>query len=321
MEKIETGKILTHMDRIHGKKKPITADVFLTNFCNNNCEYCTYKRHKNDTGSAYMPYEDFKRYARKLKTMGVKGIILTGGGEPTINPDFDKICDFLERNKYPYGINTNFNELKFIKPEYLKVSLDGWDEESYERIRGVRAYGKTRENIKRYAEWKKKYSPNTALGIQIVGTGIVEINRFYEANKDLDVDYISIRPVESTCGKYYKNLSKDADNDPYLIMLYLNQLRKEDSRVQINYKWNMLGKREKTCIANWAQVAIDEKGNLLYCCHKPNEIVGHILEPNVLEKKRKYKTDKTTCDIPCRMSGPNMEYNKYRNNINPAKFI
>lgn len=45
MEKNITGeKMLSHIDRIAGEKKPITADIFLTNYCNNRCPYCTYGR-------------------------------------------------------------------------------------------------------------------------------------------------------------------------------------------------------------------------------------------------------------------------------------
>ena len=94
MEKNITGeKMLSHIDRIVGEKKPITADIFLTNYCNNRCPYCTYGRWELDTGARAMRYEDFITYAKRLAAMGVQGFILTGGGEPTINPDFEKIAD------------------------------------------------------------------------------------------------------------------------------------------------------------------------------------------------------------------------------------
>ena len=34
------NKMLAHLDRIVGEHKPITADIFLNNFCNNRCPYC-----------------------------------------------------------------------------------------------------------------------------------------------------------------------------------------------------------------------------------------------------------------------------------------
>lgn len=44
----------------------------------------------------------------------------------------------MESQGIHYGINTNFNRMVRIKPDYLKVSLDGWDEDSYAERRGVR---------------------------------------------------------------------------------------------------------------------------------------------------------------------------------------
>lgn len=319
MEKISSGKILTHTDRFK-KHRPITADVFLTNYCNNNCDYCTYKRNKLACDRYDMPYSEFRKYATRLRRLGVLGIILTGGGEPTLNPEFELMTKFLERNRYHYGINTNFNEIKYCKPDFLKVSLDGWDEDSYERVRGVRNYEKTVENIRMFSEWKEKNSPKTLLGIQMVGKSVTEVDAFYKANKDLDVDYISIRPVESRRGKYYAK-NRDANEDPHMIRLYLKRLAEHDKRVTVNFKWDMLNTKSNFCNANWAQIAVDERGNVLYCCHKPDEIVGHLSEKDILKKKANFKTNMKKCDTPCRMTCPNYEYLEYKKKARPASFI
>ena len=135
---INAEKMLSHIDRIAGEQMPITADIFLTNYCNNKCKYCTYGRWKLERDAKAMTYEEFIKYADRLQKLGVQGFILTGGGEPTICPDFTRITKWLEDKGIHYGVNTNLNELELIKPDYLKVSLDGYDEESYERSRGVR---------------------------------------------------------------------------------------------------------------------------------------------------------------------------------------
>ena len=43
MKMISENKILFFPEHIVDKR-PITADVFLTNYCNNRCPYCTYRR-------------------------------------------------------------------------------------------------------------------------------------------------------------------------------------------------------------------------------------------------------------------------------------
>lgn len=304
MGNIAGDKMFSHIERALNDQRPITADVFLTNYCNNKCPYCTYGRWDLDEKAYSMKYEDFVAYAERLRSLGVEGFILTGGGEPTICEDFGKITVWLEKNSIHYGVNTNFNITQYIKPDYLKVSLDGWDEESYEKRRGVRAYEKVRDNIARYASWKKVNSPWTSLGIQIVVQDAMEVLKFWESNKDLPVDYIVFRPVESTGGMYYRGEYSDI----YLrtIRDEIKEIQKKDARVVRNFKWEMLDRQEERCTAQWAQIAVNERGEVMYCCHKPYQIVGHVMDENILEKKRAAATDMGKCDIPCRMTAPNM---------------
>ena len=300
---ISSGKILNYVDRIYGDQRPITADVFLDNYCNNNCPYCTYKRWHFDESARYMKFEDFVQYAKRLKELGVEGIILTGGGEPTISQDFDEIVSWMDSNGYKYGINTNFNSYVECNPEYLKVSLDAWDRESYAAIRGVDKYDTVRDNIKRFAEYKKY---NTRLGIQLLAKRAEDVWKFYDANKDLPVDYMVIRPVESIFGRYYKELNEDdALSHPDIIIRAIENVAKEDDRIVLNFKWHMLDTKFDSCVGQWSQIAINELGEVMYCCHKPYQIVGHIMDEDILEKKRKAETDMKMCDVPCRLTSVN----------------
>lgn len=311
--------MLSHIDRIAGEKKPITADIFLTNYCNNRCPYCTYGRWTLDSGAYAMRYEDFIIYAKRLSELGVQGFILTGGGEPTINPDFERIAWWLNENHMHWGINTNFNKLLRVKPDYLKVSFDGYSEESYQKLRGVAAYGKVRENIKAYVEWKRKNSPETSLGIQQLVKEPEDVQRFYDANKDLDVDYMIFRPVESTAGKYYRDERKKRDAEE--IKRIVTGMAEKDERVTLNFKWGLLGRQEETCTASWAQIALNEKGQVMYCCHKPYQIIGHIMDEDILAKKMAAVTDMSMCDIPCRMTAPNLEVKRMKQARKDACFI
>lgn len=298
---IDSLKLIRHIERFT-EQTPITADVFLTNFCNNKCPYCTYHRWSLDPGARYMAYEDFVKYSTRLFELGVKGIILTGGGEPTINPDFDQITKWLENNGIRYGINTNFNVFKDFSPTYLKVSLDGYDEQSYKLKRGVHAYSRVIENIKKYRENGKH--KDTSFGVQIVVNDLSEIERFYEGVKGLDVDYIVYRPIESTYRCAYTD--NDVQTTIPVLTKHIQSIARLDKRVVMNSKWTQLDVFPKQCSANWAQIALDEKGNVIYCCHKPYEIVGHIMDANILEKKRNFHTDMSKCDVPCRLTASNL---------------
>lgn len=311
--------MLSHIYRIAEDHRPITADIFLNNYCNNRCGYCTYARWELDSNAYSMAFDDFVKYTERLVDFGVLGFILTGGGEPTICKDFKQIAAWLEEKGLKYGINTNFNKLVYFKPEYLKVSLDAWDESSYEENRGVRRYAVVRENIKRYAKWKKENSPHTSLGIQCIAKSVDHVKKFYDANADLDVDYIVFRPVESTGGCAYAD--KTERKKAAKIMDAIKDLAARDPRVNLNFKWNLLDAQEQECVASWSQIAINERGEVMFCCHKPYQIIGHIMDKDIMEKKAAAKTDMKMCDIPCRLTAPNAFVAKTMENRKNSMFI
>ena len=312
------NKILSHLDRIVGSRLPITADIFLDNYCNNNCGYCVYKRWEFDHDARSMSFDDFVTYARRLQDLGVLGFILSGGGEPTISKDFDKIVEWLDDNHIKYGINTNFNRYFECKPEYLKVSLDAWDCRSYRQIRGVDAYKQVRMNIIDFAKHK---DPKTSLGIQLIAKDAQDVSLFYEANKDLPVDYIVIRPVESTGGNWYRELLKTDRCQPQAIMEVIRKIAEVDPRVKMNYKWDLIGKKFSECIGQWSQIAVNELGQVMYCCHKPYQIIGHVMDEDILEKKALTITDMSMCDIPCRLSSVNHSIEMLFQERKNAEFI
>lgn len=317
---ISNNKIIYNLDNIVSRK-PITADIFLNSACNNKCPYCTYARYKQRS-STYMTFKDFERNITILLENGVKGVILTGGGEPTISPDFDKITDFLEQNSIPYGINTNFNMFKAIKPNYLKISLDGYDRESYQKARGVDRYDIVLTNIKEYLKYRRMSKPGTfktSVGIQTVATSVVDAVRFYEAHKELDVDYFNIRPMESTCGKYYQDAH--ASNERNAILSYLQELNKLDSRVCINYKWHEVKTQFDKCYANFSQIAVNENSEVMYCCHKPYEIIGRLDDKDIWEKRERFQTNMQMCDVPCRLTAPNNFIQSLQDAPSDAAFI
>lgn len=305
-------KILKHLDNLT-ERRPITAQIQLCNFCNNFCKYCRYvgvpKQQKKSVS-----IDEFKQYVGILRDLGVKGFILTGG-EPTISDDFDVITEWLEDNEIPYGINTNFNVLKFIRPRYLKVSIDGFDAASYKEVRKIDRYETVIENLRRYLEWKKENGVQTKVGIQQVGMDKEGCQLFYEAHCDLDVDYMNFRPVETVDHLFYDG----CDEKP--VIEYLEKLREKDSRVHINYKYYQVRTRFEKCHANFLQIALNPFGNVIYCCQKSDDIVGHITDPDILSKMAAYHTNMESCPVPCRMTGPNVLVRDMETKTSDSMFI
>lgn len=84
--------------------------------CNFHCSYCDEFTHDNK--SNHIPFEVAKNTIDKIveKTQGKKIKINLTGGEPTVNPDIEKIINYMHEKDIDIGITTNGSRtLKFYK--------------------------------------------------------------------------------------------------------------------------------------------------------------------------------------------------------------
>lgn len=302
---IRQNKLSGFVERLSGDFRPITADIFLTDFCNAKCCYC---RYNHETGK-YIKFDDFKKYVDRLISIGVKGIILTGGGEPTINPDFKKIVTWLEENNIPYGINTNLIKEIECNPIFLKVSVDSGDKDRYKATRGVDKLDDVLNNLRKFIAYKHENLYKTRIGVQCVAISKNDVLSFYNVVKDIDVDYIYFRPLEQVGGSHVTNI----DVEQWLCGI-------DDDRINISFKFGLKDYKPQKCHANWSVITVNCDGNVPYCCHFPNNIVGNILDDDILQKKNQYCIDMAFCETPCRLSGAN--YYLEMTNIEPdAVFV
>ena len=242
----------------------------------------------------------FKKIYNRLCDLGVQGIILTGGGEPTINPDFKKITNLLESQHVPYGVNSNFNVYAEFTPTFLKVSIDEGDEARYAKMRGANKLRQVVENIKRYRAFLESKDAKTRLGIQCVTKSLEQVERFYYSVA-LElwawVDYIQFRPVEMV----------GANLDYNEIDKYLKHLQKLDRKVYRSYKFDYVQTKFDYCPASWAAITVDVEGMVHYCCNRPDLVIGSIFDEDILLKKEATVPNMNLCERPCRLTGANVQ--------------
>lgn len=103
--------------------------------CNLKCPYCSVTHRKVHNR---ISIDVIKDYVEKLMTLGLRAVILTGGGEPTIYPGFNELVQWL---KYDCGLSvaliTNGTQARRVQGEtwrcfsWVRVSInlfDGWEE-------------------------------------------------------------------------------------------------------------------------------------------------------------------------------------------------
>ena len=176
--------------------------------CNQTCAFC-WSQEAVDDSQPYLPTDLLIRLIDDYADGGGGTITFSGGGEPTLHPDLDRIAERLVARQLRYGAITNGlrvtdKALKFFKhAEWIKISLNGIDELQYRKQYSrpnLTHLSKTIENIgllKRVAKADAIISASMVITALVQGDDDIE-RFFFKALNDLGVHYILFRPYIGT---------------------------------------------------------------------------------------------------------------------------
>lgn len=104
-----TTKLLKHLDKLKLLQEgtppsPVMAHISLINACNLTCSFCCFA---NRDLSEKLSLEKVKQALDSFKKIGVTGVEFTGGGEPTIHPNFEEIVEYAHSLGFKLGLCTN----------------------------------------------------------------------------------------------------------------------------------------------------------------------------------------------------------------------
>lgn len=131
-------KLLKHLDKLkliqdNEPPSPVMVHISLINACNLTCSFCCFA---NRDLSDRLDIKQIKKALQSFKKIGVTGIEFTGGGEPTLHPDFHEIVQFAHNLGFKLGLCTNGKLLgSRIKKEtvklfsWIRIGLYGFYEE------------------------------------------------------------------------------------------------------------------------------------------------------------------------------------------------
>ena len=269
---------------------PIAMDLHLTGACNLRCPRCSGGERKGSLSSELV-YD----LLRQLREGDVRGIIYTGGGEPTMHQDFSKIIRYTKELGFSIGLITNGSLLTDEIMEtisacnaWVRVSLDSYNEESYNKNYGVTGdnFQTVCKNIAKLVDIKKKLKSKCTVGVgylvdDVVIPGMVSAS---ERVKEYGVDYIQFRQFESFTsypGRLSALETKDYvrfDFEKFALNLKeCRALATDDFRVTCHeYKFKRIGEAAKGipvkppsysgCHGSQFTGAITATGDVCICC-------------------------------------------------------
>lgn len=302
------AKLLYHADRLAAIKAgqtppPVNVEIDLSNRCDLKCAGCHFaythtrgpwagKAYKPDgaiSGGDLMDVELAHRILFELKEAGVKSVTWTGGGEPTLHPQFNGIIHWangwgIEQGIYSHGAYITGDRAAWMKQHFAWVyfSLDAYDRDSYRQYKGVDRFDRVTENIRRIAALDGKATIGAGF---LLHTGNCDrVGDMVALGKDLGVDYVQFRPVIH----YSQEAPAQQVDDVQWISRAINALRKYagDPFVQAD-PWRFEAYRDwtghgySTCYWSALQTVITPNGKVWRCTNKrehPDALLGDLTQ-------------------------------------------
>ncbi|HHT9159544.1 MAG TPA: radical SAM/SPASM domain-containing protein [Candidatus Brocadiaceae bacterium] len=193
---------------------PLHIRIKPTNVCSHNCWYCGYRRENIQLGKDmvkkdYIPREKMMEIIDDILDMGVRAVTFSGGGDPFDYSFLLEGIKKLSRSPIKFASLTNGTKLKGEIAEifahygtWLRISIDGWDDESYSQYRRVPKgeFTKVMKNMEDFKEMEGR----CLLGIYVIidNKNASHIYGLIKRLKDIGVDSVKLAPcLVSDSGK------------------------------------------------------------------------------------------------------------------------
>lgn len=198
-----------------GSSKPWVVELDPTTACNLACHGCISASLLNQGG---FKRDRIKELAKEFKEIGIKAVVLIGGGEPMAHPEFGYLVDYFYKNDIHVGVTSNgtlihkyANSLAY-HTKWVRISVDAGCEEVFQQYR-PHASGKSQFNKVINGMRKLAKSRTTKLGFSFLvlekvgadkrhndkGKNFVETNatdifKAAKLAKDIGCDYFEVKP-------------------------------------------------------------------------------------------------------------------------------
>lgn len=187
-------------------KAPIHIRIKPTNVCAHDCWYCAYRADNLQLGKDmvekdFIPKDKMLEIIDDCSEMGVSAITFSGGGDPFYYKYLLDAVKKLSTTNISFASLTNGARLDgeiaelFAKyGTWIRISIDGYDDASYAKYRGIKEgeFSKVMQNIENF----KKLGGKCLLGVCIV-TDKDNWHKIFDMTKKLKalgVDSVKIAP-------------------------------------------------------------------------------------------------------------------------------
>ncbi|KKN02486.1 hypothetical protein LCGC14_1117300 [marine sediment metagenome] len=222
-------KVLHHPKRLDALRRgeampPLRVQLVPTNRCNQRCQSCAYRLKDYTTSQTFksteeIPYEKLVQIVSDCKSLGVKAIEITGGGEPTVHPHFLDLCQLVLKADIDLGVVTNgvrwspkYSQV-LSGASWVRFSLDAGCSKTYAEYResSRMTYDRVRKNLRDLVMHRGNSGLLVGVGFVVTGQNWSEVRGAAARARDDGADNMRISALFQNEGvEYFKNFYREA---------------------------------------------------------------------------------------------------------------
>ena len=244
--------------------------------CNLRCPNCLFiLENPNKFFNSHLTSEQFEDTLKKYNKDMTAEVMFLSGGEPLIHPEFEKLVKISRKYKMSPKVSTNGvlimnNPSSLLDLDYINVSMDSYDYETFKKYRGgtKRQFDRILEGLNFLKEKKLNFSLSYVLSAE----NVFEIEKMIEFSERLKPAFAcfhninphgstEFKPLFSHDKKSMKHLTKILERNDYAIDIHTTHIFNEKSP---HFK-------EAKCIQPWYYFCFNSKGAVSVCCHMEHD--------------------------------------------------
>jgi spore coat polysaccharide biosynthesis protein SpsF (cytidylyltransferase family)/MoaA/NifB/PqqE/SkfB family radical SAM enzyme len=235
---------------------PISVELSLTNRCNHACVWCSDAAIRRRLPGE-LDMDSLISLFEELKAGGTRGIVIEGGGEPTMHPRFAEVVENISGLNMAQGLITNGYNLPLDVIhhfEWVRFSLDAASSSQYKALKGVDGFDRVIHNLQAAAQ------QTSTLGVGYVVTNrnddAVLLEQLVLFLRSIGVAYIQFRPVVD-----HPELSSSID------LGFLKKHETSDFSVNLSAMTDNIetGNSNLPCLAHSLSTVICADGSVFLC--------------------------------------------------------
>ncbi len=270
------------------KGEPWSLSIETGTSCNLSCLECPSGQDQFSRPTGNMSFANFKTIIDKQKKYLI-WLTLYFQGEPFLNKDFFKMIAYANAQKIVTSTSTNGH---FLNPENAEqtvksglkkiiISLDGLDQESYEKYRIGGNYDTVISGIKNLQQAREKLkstTPYIVVQFIVFKTNEHQVKHLKTLKRELKIDKLEIKTAQVYSASDKNELIPNSNK-------YRRYKQNKDG------DWEIKHKLPNHCLRMWQAAVVTWDGNIAPCCFDKDvkHKMGNLLKSSFQDIKQNTK--------------------------------